>query len=69
MQFGPINLYAIAAAVVANFVIGGLWYSPLLFVNPWLRMSGVEKRVFDAGLRQALLGDLFSAIAMALTLN
>jgi hypothetical protein len=69
MQFGPVNWFAIAAAVVSNFVIGGLWYSPLLFVNPWLRMSGVEKRVFDKGLPKALLGDLFSAAAMALTLN
>jgi hypothetical protein len=69
MQFGPVNWFAIAAAVVSNFVIGGLWYSPLLFVNPWLRMSGVQKRVFDQGLLKALLGDLFSAAAMALALN
>jgi hypothetical protein len=69
MQFGPVNWLAIVAAVMSNFVIGGLWYSPLLFVNPWLRMSGVQKRVFDEGLPKALLGDLFSAAAMALTLN
>lgn len=69
MQFGPVNWFAIAAAVISNFVIGGLWYSPLLFVNPWLRMSGIDKERFDAGLRKALLGDLFAATAMALTLN
>jgi len=69
LQFGPVNWFAIAAAVVSTFVIGGLWYSPLLFVNSWLGMSGVDKRVFDAGLPKALLGDLFSAIAIALVLN
>jgi hypothetical protein len=69
MHFGPVNWFAIAAAVVSNFVIGGLWYSPLLFVIPWLGMSGVQKRVFDKGLPKALLADLFSAAAMALTLN
>jgi hypothetical protein len=69
MQLGPVNWFAIAGAIVSTFVIGGLWYSPLLFVNSWLKMSGVDKRVFDAGLRKALLGDLLSAAATALVLN
>lgn len=69
MQFGPVNWFAVGASVIANFVIGGLWYSPPLFLNPWLKMVGVDKRVFDAGLPRALLGDLFAAIAIALVLN
>lgn len=69
MQFSPVNWFAVGASVVVNFVIGGLWYSPLLFVSAWLRMSGVAKPAFDAGLPKALLGDLFSAIAIALALN
>ena len=69
MQFGPVNWLAIAVSVIANFVIGGLWYSPVLFVRPWLRMSGVDKPIFDAGLPKALLGDLFSAIVIAIVLN
>ena len=69
MQFGPVNWLAIAVSVIANFVIGGIWYSPLLFVKPWLKMSRVDKQAFDAGLPKALLGDLFSAIAIALVLN
>lgn len=32
-------------------------------------MSGVQKPVFDAGLRKALFGDVFSATASALVLN
>jgi hypothetical protein len=69
MQFGPVNWFAVTAAIVSNFVIGGIWYSPVLFVNLWLGMSGVDKKVFDAGLRKALLGDLLGATAMALVLN
>ena len=69
MQFGPIHWPAIAACVVASFLIGGLWYSPLLFVYPWLRMSGVDKKKFDAGLPKALAGDFFSALAISLALN
>jgi hypothetical protein len=69
VQFGPVNWIAIAAAVGSAFVIGSLWYSPLLFVNSWLKMSGVYKSVFDAGLRKALFADLLSAAATALILN
>jgi hypothetical protein len=69
LQFGPVNWPAIAVSVIAYFLIGGLWYSPALFVRPWLKMSGVNKQLFDAGLPKALLGDLLSAIAMSVALN
>ncbi len=29
-----VNIWAVLAAAVANFVIGGLWYSPALFYEP-----------------------------------
>lgn len=69
MQFGPVNWFAVGTSVIANFVIGALWYSPLLFVNQWLAMAGVDRPIFDQGLPKALLGDLFSALAIALALN
>lgn len=34
---------ALAAAVVA-FVLGALWYSPLLFARPWRRAMGWEDK-------------------------
>jgi Protein of unknown function (DUF1761) len=36
-----INLFAVFAAAVAGFALGGLWYSPLLFARVWQRESGV----------------------------
>jgi hypothetical protein len=69
MQAIPINWWAILAAIVSNFVVGGIWYSPALFVRPWLEMSGVNKSDFDAGLPKALAGDLVSSAAMALVLD
>jgi hypothetical protein len=69
MQLGPVNWFTVGASVLVSFLIGGLWYSPLLFVNTWLRIVGVDRQVFNAGLPRALLGDLFSAVAIALALN
>jgi Protein of unknown function (DUF1761) len=63
-----VNWWAILAAVTANFVIGGVWYSPVLFAKPWLEMAGVGKRKFDAGLPIALLVDLVSSFLIAFVL-
>jgi hypothetical protein len=35
------NFLAIPVSVIAVFVIGGLWYSPLLFAKPWKRRLGI----------------------------
>ena len=37
-----INYVAVLVAAVASFVIGWAWYSPLLFVKPWLRSRGKD---------------------------
>ena len=34
------NLLAILAAAVSAFLVGGLWYSPLLFAGFWRRANG-----------------------------
>lgn len=30
-----INFVAVAVAALTTFCLGGLWYSPVLFLNPW----------------------------------
>lgn len=34
-------LIAALASAIASFILGALWYSPLLFGNIWLKESGV----------------------------
>jgi hypothetical protein len=36
------NLWAVIAAAVSGFVLGGLWYSPALFGKVWQREAGVS---------------------------
>ena len=36
-----INGFAVVAAALAAFVVGGIWYSPLLFVKAWKAEIGV----------------------------
>ncbi len=35
-----INYVAVAAAAVGAFVLGALWYSPLLFGKEWMKLRG-----------------------------
>lgn len=40
--FAGINFLAVFAAAIASMVLGFLWYSPILFAGPWMRLMGVD---------------------------
>jgi Protein of unknown function (DUF1761) len=69
IAFVPINVWGIVAAVLAGWVVAGLWYSPLLFIRPWAEMSGVDGGTFRAGLPRAVSVDLISFAVMALIMD
>jgi hypothetical protein len=45
----PINYLAVLAAAVSTFVIGGLWYSPLLFHKAWMSANGFTEAQIKGG--------------------
>ena len=50
-----INVWAVLAAGVASMVLGGLWYSPVLFGNAWMRASGItEERARSANMTKVM---------------
>jgi hypothetical protein len=40
MAFSQLNIWAILVAAISAFVVGGLWYSPMLFGEVWKRANG-----------------------------
>jgi hypothetical protein len=38
-----LNLYAIVVAAAASFLLGGLWYSPVLFGKIWMKEAGCDE--------------------------
>ena len=44
-----VNHLAVLVAAVAVFVLGWLWYSPLLFFKPWMRLRGLDPVTAMAG--------------------
>ena len=42
MHFVGVNLYAVLVCALATMVVGFVWYSPMLFANPWMRLMGYD---------------------------
>ncbi len=66
-----INYLAVAVSGVAAFMLGGLWYSPLLFANQWTKLgrftpADIEAMKKSAGRSYAI--GLFTQLLTALIL-
>lgn len=40
MEFPAVNYLGVLAAAMSAFVLGGLWYSPMLFAKKWMAYTG-----------------------------
>jgi hypothetical protein len=43
MDLSQINYLAVGVAALSSFLIGGLWYSPILFAKAWMRETGLSE--------------------------
>ncbi len=43
MEIGTINYLAVVVAALSTFLIGGLWYSPLLFQKSWMKANNLSE--------------------------
>ena len=62
-----ISPLAVALGALSLFFIGGLWYSPLLFGKPWMRLNGFSEADLKAGSPARIFGGslLLSVLATA----
>jgi hypothetical protein len=42
MHYMGVNLWAVLVCAVADMVLGFLWYSPILFASPWMKLMGYD---------------------------
>jgi hypothetical protein len=72
LNFQTLNIWAILAASVSAFVIGGLWYLPALLGGAWKRANGFAADPPAAGAKGFLIAFLLSlvmAVNLAMFLN
>ena len=52
------NLLAIIAGAVSSMVVGTLWYSPMMFAKPWMKLVGAS----ESSMRGANMGKFFGTM-------
>jgi hypothetical protein len=69
MDFSKINYLAVLAAAASCFILGGLWYSPLLFGKAWMRANNFTDADVQAFSKARMFGWSFIfSLVMALNL-
>lgn len=69
MNWELVHWPAVVIAALATFVVGGLWYSPLLFAKPWIRVNGFSAADLQRQSRvRAFAGSAVLALIMSLNL-
>ena len=66
-----INWLGVLAATLAYFVLGALWYSPMLFGNRWMKSAGMPEPAAGEGPGPAiylmpLISSLLASVALAM---
>ena len=60
-----INLWAVLAAALSAFVLGGAWYSPLLFQKAWQRAAKLSDEDVKSGHPGVVFGGAFALSLIA----
>ena len=68
MQELTINMWAVLAAAVVRFAIGGIWYSPPLFARQWVKLSKLPANTMKKGAGKGFLVELVGGFLMAYVL-
>ena len=63
-----LNLWIVLAAGVAKFLLGGLWYSPVLFSKQWAKLTGIKESSMKSGAGKAMGIEFFLGLLMAFVL-
>ncbi|MGD1833958.1 MAG: DUF1761 domain-containing protein [Sphaerochaetaceae bacterium] len=71
LQSLSFNILAVIAGIVINMVIGALWYSPVLFGNIWLGLTGrksedITREDGNKSMAFAIIPAAVAAFALAL---
>ena len=69
MDFSQINYLAVLVAALSTFILGGLWYSPMLFGKAWMRANNFTDADLQTFSKARMFGWSFVfSLVMALNL-
>jgi len=63
------NFQAVFVAALARVIIVLLWWSPLLFLNPWMELTGNTRETMKSGMMRGTVFAVVGSFVMALVLD
>ncbi len=54
-----ISWLAVIAAGASSLILGGIWYSPILFATRWMKLAGLSEEQLKAGSMPLIFGGAF----------
>lgn len=63
-----VNYLAVVVSALSTFLVGGLWYSPLLFARPWMKLNGFSDQDLKRGNQARIFAGSF-VLALVASLN
>jgi Protein of unknown function (DUF1761) len=64
-----VNYLAVLVAALSSFLIGGVWFSPILFARVWQREAGLTDEQVRRGTGKALGGGFVLSLVIATNLG
>ena len=61
-----INYLAVVISALVAFIVGGFWYSPILFGNAWMKSSGMSEKDMKKAKRKGMSKMYFIGFLMSL---
>jgi hypothetical protein len=68
MDGSKVNYLAVLAAALSSFLIGGIWYSPILFARAWMREAGIPEERLRENVAGVFAGSFVLSLLVALNL-
>lgn len=68
MDISQVNFLAVFVAALSSFVIGGVWYSPIMFAKPWMEENGFTEEELKKSSMAKIFGVSF-VLSFIIALN
>ncbi|MDO8628301.1 MAG: DUF1761 domain-containing protein [Nanoarchaeota archaeon] len=62
------NYLAILVASIASIILGSIWYSPSVFGNIWMKLSGITSKQLSEAKKKSMAGTYLMAIIGSLVM-
>ena len=68
MLVTSVNWGAVVVSAILYFIVGGLWYSPLLFAKQWMKLNKIDPNAPKRSPLPAMVTSFISGLVMAVVL-